>query len=127
MKKYGDEEVDKLVEKWWRQRHGFVPDYIDTWAKLSPQSFKGYVGIRTAVYAKGKGVLPQKVKELIVVAIEATLDRQAGLNNHIQRAFDAGATKEEVFEALMLSFIFAIGVRAPQLGATSLKEEATKE
>lgn len=121
MKKYGDEKVDELVEKWWRQRHGSVPDYIDTWAKLSPESFKGYVGIRTAVYAKGEGVLPQKIKELIVCAIGATLNRQEHLTSHIHRALDAGATKEEIFEALMLTFIFGTGVRAPQLGTEGLK------
>ena len=39
MKKYRDEELDRMVEEVWRKRHGAVPDYIDMWAKLSPEAF----------------------------------------------------------------------------------------
>jgi alkylhydroperoxidase/carboxymuconolactone decarboxylase family protein YurZ len=118
MKKYGDEEVDEMVEKWWKQRLGYIPEYIDTWATLSPESFKGWVKIRSSVYAGG--ALPRKVKMLIVLGIQAAIRRP--FNMHIQRAKDAGATKEEIFEAVMLSFMFGSGVVAPQM-ATGLWED----
>jgi len=49
-----------------------------------------------------KGVLPSKVRELVCIAIDASIThlQEAGLRNHILHALEEGATKEEIVETL---------------------------
>jgi len=47
-----------------------------------------------------RGALSLKVKELMVMAINASLLYYTGTKAHMQLALKAGATKEEVFEAI---------------------------
>jgi len=47
-----------------------------------------------------KGVLDNKVRELVIIAILTTLQAGPGIAIHAERAFKLGATKEEVMEAV---------------------------
>ena len=49
---------------------------------------------------KDRGELPLKVKEMIIAAINAATNYEEGLRVHIRAALEAGATEEEVFEAI---------------------------
>lgn len=49
------------------------------------------------------GRLPRKVKLLMAVAVDATLGAEAGVRNYATRAKEAGATDEEIFEAVRVA------------------------
>jgi AhpD family alkylhydroperoxidase len=67
-----------------------------------------------------EGTLSVKVKELIVLGILASRGLQYGVEAHMRRALDYGATKEELFEAIKAAAIpgggvaYSVGVRALQ-------------
>jgi len=46
------------------------------------------------------GALPSKFKELIAVGISVVIDCESCMQWHIQQAHKAGASKEEIFEAI---------------------------
>ena len=66
------------------------------------------------------GTLSVKVKELIVLGILASRGLQYGVEAHMRRAMDYGATKEELFEALKAAAVpgggvaYSVGIRALQ-------------
>ena len=66
------------------------------------------------------GTLSVKVKELIVLGILAPRGLQYGVEAHMRRALDYGATKEELFEAIKAAAVpgggvaYSVGVRALQ-------------
>ena len=66
------------------------------------------------------GTLSVKVKELIVLGILASRGLQYGVEAHMRRALDYGATREELFEAIKAAAIpgggvaYSVGIRALQ-------------
>ena len=66
------------------------------------------------------GTLSVKVKELIVLGILASRGLQYGVEAHMRRALDYGATREELFEAIKAATVpgggvaYSVGVRALQ-------------
>ena len=66
------------------------------------------------------GSLSVKVKEFVVLGILASRGLQYGVEAHMRRAIDYGATKEELFEAIKAAAIpgggvaYSVGVRALQ-------------
>ena len=66
------------------------------------------------------GILSVKVKELIVLGVLASRGLQYGVEAHMRRAIDDGATKEELFEAIKAAAVpgggvaYSVGVRALQ-------------
>src|SRR5262245_35276214 len=66
------------------------------------------------------GTLSVKVKELIVLGILASRGLQYGVEAHMRRALDYGATKDELFEAIKAAAVpgggvaYSVGVRALQ-------------
>ena len=66
------------------------------------------------------GTLSVKVKELIVLGILASRGLQYGVEAHMRRALDYGATKEELFEAIKAAAVpgggvaYSVGIRALQ-------------
>ena len=67
-----------------------------------------------------EGTLSVKVKELIVLGILASRGLQYGVEAHMRRALDCGATKDELFEAIKAAAVprggvaYSVGVRALQ-------------
>ena len=66
------------------------------------------------------GTLSVKVKELIVLGILASRGLQYGVEAHMRRAMEYGATKEELFEAIKAAAVpgggvaYSVGIRALQ-------------
>ena len=67
------------------------------------------------------GTLSVKVKELIVLGILASRGLQYGVEAHMRRAMDYGATKDELFEAIKAAAVpgggvaYSVGIRALQV------------
>ena len=92
---------------------------MDWAAELDP----AYAAARTEVrrLSVGEdGTLSVKVKELIVLGILASRGLQYGVEAHMRRALDYGATKDELFEAIKAAAVpgggvaYSVGVRALQ-------------
>ena len=66
------------------------------------------------------GTLSTKVKEFVVMGILASRGLQYGVEAHMRRAMDYGATKEELFEAIKAAAVpgggvaYSVGIRALQ-------------
>ncbi len=58
-----------------------------------------------------KGVLDRKTKELLMTALACVFRCQHCTEEHIQRALDAGATKEEITEALLIAALEGAGTQ----------------
>jgi alkylhydroperoxidase/carboxymuconolactone decarboxylase family protein YurZ len=65
-----------------------------------------------------EGILSVKVKEFVVMSILASRGLQYGVEAHMRRAIDYGATKEELFEVIKAAAVpgggvaYSVGVRA---------------
>lgn len=67
-----------------------------------------------------EGILSVKVKEMVVIGILASRGLQYGVEAHMRRALEYGATREELFEALKAAAVpgggvaYSVGIRALQ-------------
>ena len=90
------------------------------WAQgLDPEYARARALVRQHSVGEG-GVLEVKVKEMVVIAILASRGLQYGVEAHMRRAIQHGATKQELFEALKAAAVpgggvaYSVGVRALQ-------------
>src|SRR5208283_5604307 len=65
---------------------------------LKSKVYSGFLEMERAAYADG--ALPKKQKELIAVGISVVKDCESCMQWHIEQAAAAGASFEEVFEAV---------------------------
>jgi AhpD family alkylhydroperoxidase len=92
---------------------------MDWAAQLDPAYAASRAEVRRLSVGE-EGTLSVKVKELIVLGILASRGLQYGVEAHMRRALDYGATKEELFEAIKAAAIpgggvaYSVGVRALQ-------------
>jgi len=82
----------------WSEYRGQVTSRLGEIAKASPDYIKGYQGLSGA--AKSTGLLGAKVNELIALAVAVTRQCDGCIAVHTPAAIAAGATKEEIIEAL---------------------------
>ena len=80
-----------------------MPDYpLATMKKLDPEFMKHLEETDALVYADG--ALPRKVKLLMAMAFDAAEGAAGGVRALAEQAMKAGATKEEIAEALRVAF-----------------------
>jgi AhpD family alkylhydroperoxidase len=90
---------------------------MDWAAQLDPAYAAARAEVRRLSVGE-EGTLSVKVKELIVLGILASRGLQYGVEAHMRRALDYGATKEELFEAIKAAAVsgggvaYSVGVRA---------------
>jgi AhpD family alkylhydroperoxidase len=65
---------------------------------LDSKVYKAFLKMEAATYCDG--ALPKKEKELIAVGISVVIDCESCMQWHIEQAARAGATKQEVLEAV---------------------------
>ena len=65
---------------------------------LRSRTYEAFLDMEEATYADG--ALPKKAKELIALGISVVIDCESCMQWHIEQAAAAGATYEEVLEAL---------------------------
>jgi AhpD family alkylhydroperoxidase len=71
---------------------------VGSFAKLSPDTVRGYVALGGA--GQKTGHLDPKIRELIAVAVAITLRCDGCITVHTDAARKLGATKDEIAEAL---------------------------
>ena len=106
------------------QEHQDKGDWNPLWekiAELDPEFLEAYLDFRSVPHKTGP--LPQKYKELIMIAINAATTHlyAPGVRRHMQNAIKAGATKEEIFEVIQLTTV--MGIHACNLAVPILLEE----
>ena len=96
------------------------PDW-EPFAKLDPAWTDKVIAM--AIAPAVAGALGKKTIELIGIALDASCTHMyaPGVRRHIQRAFSAGATKEEIVAVLQLATLQ--GLHSMCLGAPILLEE----
>ncbi|MFT7673898.1 MAG: alkylhydroperoxidase/carboxymuconolactone decarboxylase family protein YurZ [Gammaproteobacteria bacterium] len=96
----------------------------DTFADLDPEFLEAYLTFRSV--PQNKGSLPQKTRELILIAINAATTHLygPGVRRHVQNALKAGATQDEILETIQLTTL--IGIHSCNLAIPILLEEVEK-
>jgi AhpD family alkylhydroperoxidase len=78
-------------------------------SKKRIQSHKKMLALKSKVYERflemqkaafGKGKVPKKYKELIAIGISVVIDCESCMQWHIEQAAKAGASQQEVLEAV---------------------------
>ncbi len=111
-----DAQVQKIIDSYKKER-GTVPPYIEMLAELKPEVLKDWYNTRKKIVEEG--VIPRKYKELMIMLMCFARLYPGGVG-HIKAAMEYGATKEEIFEAMMLA-IPGVGVPPFSTAVNALK------
>jgi AhpD family alkylhydroperoxidase len=65
------------------------------------ETYRKFTALEVAAFSPGK--LDRKTKELVALGISVALNCESCMEWHVKQALDAGATREEVREALDVS------------------------
>jgi AhpD family alkylhydroperoxidase len=87
--------------------------------KLAPVEFKGFAAL-DAVVGRDDGAIPRKYRELMALAVACTTQCPYCLDVHTRAAKRAGATREEVAEAAIITAALRAGAAVTH-GALTLK------
>jgi AhpD family alkylhydroperoxidase len=89
---------DMLMMLDWNEYHKELGSRIGELARLSPDTVRGYQTLSAANSKTGK--LDEKTRQLISLAVAVTTRCDGCITVHSDAALKAGATKEEISEAL---------------------------
>lgn len=92
---------------------------LENLSKTNPENVEAFMGLLGASYEPK--ALDLKTKELMSVAIACYNRCEYCIVYHSYKAFEAGATKEEIIEAAMVSVAFG-GGQSMAYSVTLLKE-----
>jgi len=97
----------------------------DQLRELDPQFMEAYLAFRSIPHKNGP--LPQKYKELVMIAINAATTHLygPGVRRHMQNALKQGATREEILEVIQLTTV--MGIHSCNLAIPILMEETSKQ
>jgi len=109
------------------EEHVAKGDWNPLWnqlRELDPQFMEAYLAFRSVPHKNGP--LPQKYKEMILIAINAATTHlyAPGVRRHMQNALKQGATREEILEVIQLTTV--MGIHSCNLAVPILMEEAAK-
>ena len=93
----------EAIVKRGERRRGFVPYWLRTMAEVDVDFLEAYERIYELTAVR-KGKLPPKFREMIVVAAVAIGGYLPGLKDHVRRAIELGATKEELVEVFQSAY-----------------------
>ncbi|HYQ91555.1 MAG TPA: carboxymuconolactone decarboxylase family protein [Candidatus Competibacteraceae bacterium] len=88
-------------------------------AQLAPEEFQAWVNLDRIV-SREDGRIPRKYRELIALAVAHTTQCVYCIEVHAKKTKKAGATREEIAEAVLLAAALRAGAAASH-GALALK------
>jgi alkylhydroperoxidase/carboxymuconolactone decarboxylase family protein YurZ len=94
-------------------------DPLKVYEKIDPEIRKRIENMRSFAFEGGK--LPSKVKFLIAMALDASHGATGGVKALAQSAMKAGATREEIAEALRVA-LFVCGAGSAYTAGNALRE-----
>lgn len=86
-----------------RKSYGILPNWVETMMEINYGALKGYFKIRKEVLKNG--ALPKKIKELVMLGINAAELYDDGIEIHVKRAYDSGASGREIYEAILVATV----------------------
>jgi AhpD family alkylhydroperoxidase len=86
---------------------------------MAPEEFKAFVALDSITGREG-GAIPKKYRELMAIAIACTTQCPYCMDVHARAAKRAGATREEVAEAIFIAAALRSGAAATH-GTLALK------
>jgi len=113
------EENREQILDYFRKNMGRVPDWIRLLDETMPEGVKLYYNWRNKILIDS--VLPRKIKELMLVAVNAVSLYKEGMRIHAMGFMKAGGSREELLEGLLMAFIGG-GIVAWIEGVTVLTE-----
>lgn len=92
------------IVKYFEQKLGWVPAFADILSRYRPEALESYFSMRSSVMKDTKegGALPLKFKEILFVVLDCVTYNSKGAVAHARAAIDAGATTNEMAEALVI-------------------------
>ena len=120
-----DRSADPIPTRTRRLASGnWNPDW-EPFAKLDPAWTEKVIGL--AIAPAAAGVLDKKTMELIGIALDASTTHlyAPGVRRHIQRALEAGATREEITAVLQIACMQ--GLHSMCVAAPILLDEIGKQ
>jgi alkylhydroperoxidase/carboxymuconolactone decarboxylase family protein YurZ len=97
------DQTQKILDEI-KAKRGYLYPWQELLAKEDPDFIKNYEKMWDTIGARSV-VLPQKIKQIILVAVLASKIDEVALRTQIKRAFSLGATKQELIEAIEVAFI----------------------
>jgi len=91
----------------WNNYQTELTESLPDFAKLSPDSLKGYQTLSSANFKNS--LLGEKVRQLISIAVAVTTRCDGCITFHTDAALKAGATKQEIAEALGVAMAMNAG------------------
>jgi alkylhydroperoxidase/carboxymuconolactone decarboxylase family protein YurZ len=92
---------------------------LEIFKQKDPEMFNNIVSGRKLAYAEG--TLPAKYKFLIALALDSSLGAANGVKSLAGQAIAAGATKEEILDAVRVAY-FICGAHSAYTAAQALGE-----
>ena len=76
-----------------------MSDEFSRFLETFPDAGKAYLDLFNAVI--NRPALDKKTKQLLLIAVMTAQNYPAGIKAHVPQALKAGATREEIFEAIL--------------------------
>jgi AhpD family alkylhydroperoxidase len=98
-----------ILEEMLKVRTSYPPDVLksrEVLAREAPEYLELFHKTYTYIFEERKALSP-KMKELIVIAVDAAQFYERGLRSHMTSALKLGASKDEIVEALLASSLAA--------------------
>ena len=117
----------EIIEKVRKERSTYTAETMKSREILSqedPEYLESYHRMYMHVMQE-KNVLPTKIKEIIISAVNAATGYERGIRIHLRGALEAGASKDEIIEGLLAASLPA-GIHVLSLGLP-IFEEVMKE
>ncbi|MBI5950007.1 MAG: carboxymuconolactone decarboxylase family protein [Chloroflexi bacterium] len=109
-----------------RSRRGFSVESLEMAANLDPEFMAIYDAFSDAARGYSRPTsLPPKTRELVLVAMLASLGNEEGTRVHIAAALKAAATQDEILDVLKLCCLTA-GAPAFLMGCRALHAHLTE-
>jgi alkylhydroperoxidase/carboxymuconolactone decarboxylase family protein YurZ len=102
MEKIEAKDIEEVYNAF-RAYYGKVPDWVKLMGELAPEGLYHYFNLRAI--GVNDGVLPRKVKELILIGMNLIRRYPPGLRAHIKGALDAGCTPAEIGEVIVTAMV----------------------
>lgn len=96
------DEARQAIKALFIAERGYWRPWTDTMLQVSPGFVRQYA--RYAGYPARTGPLTERMVELIYVGLDASASHlfESGLNTHMKRALEVGATRNDIFDVLHL-------------------------
>ena len=84
------------------------PSFVPMLVEAAPKEARAFLALK-AVAERKDGVIPEKYRELISVAVALTTRCSYGIDAHAKNAVEAGATREELAETVFIAAALRAG------------------